>query len=122
MFSLISLAGMEGQSWLTIILVNAIALMLSASIINGVYIKGFGKAIIVAIVLALLNTTVGAFLKVLTFPISVITLGLFTFVINAFVLRLTAGLIDGFEIESFGKAFILSLILALLNGLLFTIL
>ncbi len=120
MLSLITLAGMDGQSWLTIILVNAVALIISASLMNGVYIKGFGKAIIVAIVLAILNATVGAFLKVLTFPISVITLGIFTFVVNAFVLRLTARLIDGFEIESFGKAFVLSLILALLNSLLFT--
>jgi len=108
MLSLISLAGMEGQSWIVIILVNAVALIISASLINGVYIKGFGKAVIVAIVLALLNATVGAFLKVLTYPISVITLGIFTFVVNAFVLRIT------------GKAFILSLILALINGVLFT--
>ena len=122
MLGLISLAGMEGQSWLTIILVNAVALILSASIMNGVHIKGFGKAIIVAIILALLNATVGAFLKVLTFPISVITLGIFTFVVNAFVLRLTARLVDGFEIESFTKAFILSFILAIINGLLFSIL
>lgn len=120
MLSQISLAGMEGQSWLTIILVNAVALLLSASLMNGVYIKGFGKAIIVAIVLAVLNATVGSFLKVLTFPISVITLGIFTFVVNAFVLRITARLVDGFEIESFTKAFILSFILALINGLLFS--
>ncbi len=120
MISLVTLAGMEGQSWLIIILINAIALILSASVMSGVYIKGFGKAIIVAIVLAILNATVGAFLKVLTFPISVITLGIFTFVVNAFVLRVTARLIDGFEIESFSKAFILSLILAVVNGLLFT--
>jgi len=111
---------MEGQSWIVIILVNAVALIISASLINGVYIKGFGKAVIVAIVLALLNATVGAFLKVLTYPISVITLGIFTFVVNAFVLRITASLVDGFEIKSFGKAFILSLILALINGVLFT--
>lgn len=120
MLSLVTLAGMEGQSWLTIILVNAVALIIAASMINGVHIKGFGKAIIVAIVLALLNATVGAFLKVLTFPISVITLGIFTFVVNTFVLRITAGLINGFEIKSFGKAFVLSLILALVNSVLFT--
>lgn len=120
MIANVTLAGMEGQSWLTIILVNAVALILSASIMNGVYIKGFGKAIIVAIVLSLLNATVGAFLKVLSYPLSVLTLGLFTFIVNAFVLRITARLVSGFEIESFGKAFWLSLILAIVNGLLFS--
>ncbi|MBT8221093.1 MAG: phage holin family protein [Bacteroidia bacterium] len=121
MISYISLAGMEGQSWITIILVNAVALILSASVLDGVEIKGFGKSIMVAIVLALLNATLGALLKVLTFPISVLTLGLFTFVINAFILKITANLLSGFYIRSFGRAFLLSLILALINALLFAI-
>jgi len=121
MISYMSLAGMEGQSWLTIILINAVALIISASVLDGVEIKGFVKSLVVAIVIALLNATVGAFLKVLTFPISVLTLGLFTFVINAFILKITANLISGFYIRSFGKAFLLSLILALINGVLFSI-
>lgn len=116
-----TIAGMEGQSWLTIILVNAAALIISASLIDGVEIKGFIKAIFVAIVLSFLNATVGVFLKTLTFPISVVTLGIFTFVVNAFILKLTAGLMSGFEIRSFGRAFILSLVLALINSVLFSI-
>lgn len=121
MISYISLAGMQGESWLTIILVNAVALIISASVLDGVEIRGFVKSLIVAIVVALLNATIGAFLKVLTFPISVLTLGLFTFVINALILKITANLISGFYIRSFGRAFLLSLILALINSVLFSI-
>lgn len=115
------IAGMEGHSWLTIILVNAAALIISAALLDGVEIKGFVKAILVAIVLSVLNATVGAFLKTLTFPLSVLTLGLFTFVVNAFILKVTAGLMSGFEIRSFGRAFLLSLLLALVNGILFSV-
>lgn len=120
MIATVTLAGMEGQSWLTIILVNAIAIMISAGLLDGVEIKSFIKAIVVAIVLSILNATVGAFLKVLSFPLNVISFGLFTFVVNAFILKLTANLISGFEIRSFGRAFLLALILAIVNGVLFS--
>ena len=122
MISLVSLAGMESSSWLVIILVNAVALIIAANLLDGVEIKGFVKAIWVALVLSVLNATLGAFLKLIMTPFNIVTLGLVSLIINAAIIRLTSGLVNGFHVRSLGRAVLLSLVLALLNCILFSFL
>ena len=122
MISYVSLAGMEGSSWLTIILVNAVALIISASLLDGVEIKGFFKAIWVAFILSILNATLGAFLKFIMTPINLLTLGFISLLVNAAMIKLASGLISGFHVRSFWRAALLSLVLALVNILLFSFL
>ena len=103
------------------ILVNAFALWLAARLLPGVTLRGFGTAIVVALLLALLNATVRPILVVLTFPLTVLTLGLFLVVIAGFVLKVADWLVPGFHIRSFLWAMALALLLGLINLLLFAL-
>jgi putative membrane protein len=101
-------------SWL----VAAVALWLVARIIPGIEVRNFGDALIATVVIAVLDATVGPILKFLTFPLSVITLGLFLLVINALLLMLASMLSPGFRVRGFLPAFIGSLLLTFLTWLL----
>ena len=96
------------------ILVSAIAVLVTARLLGGVTISGFGTAIVVAIVLGIVNGALGPALLILTLPINILTLGLFTFVIIAGLVMLTSALVPGFHVASWwwalGFAFVLSLI------------
>ena len=96
-------------------LLNALALLLVAYLIPGFVVRGFLPALIAAIVIGIANATLGLLLKVLTFPLTLLTLGLFWFVINALMLELASWLVPGFNILSFGAAFLGAVVLALLN-------
>jgi putative membrane protein len=91
-------------------LLLAAALLLVAHLSPGVTVKSFGTALIGALVLGLLNTLVRPLLVLLTLPVTVLTLGLFLFVINALMFWAAAGLLDGFHVDSFGAALIGSVI------------
>jgi putative membrane protein len=91
-------------------LLLAAALLLVANLYPGVTVSGFGVAMIAALVLGLLNTLVRPLLVLLTLPVTLITLGLFLFVINALMFWAAAKLLDGFEVTGFGAALIGSLI------------
>ena len=119
---MVSFAGMEGSSWLTVILVNAVALIISASLLDGVEIKGFVKAIWVAFILAILNATIGAFLKFLMTPVNILTLGFISLLVNAGMIKVASGMINGFHVRSFWRAALLSLVLAIVNCILFSFL
>ena len=82
-------------------LLSALSLVIVANVIPGFQISGFGAALIAAIVIGLVNGTLGFFLKVVTFPLSIITLGLFWLVINALMLKVAAALVPGFRIDGF---------------------
>lgn len=86
-------------------------------VLSGVHIPDFTDAIILAIVLALLNTFIKPILLVLTFPITIVTLGLFLFVINAFIILLADKLMDGVKIDGFWWALIFSLILSIVSSI-----
>lgn len=86
-------------------------------VLDGVQIPKFTDAIILAIVLALLNTFVKPILLVLTFPITIVTLGLFLFVINALIILLADKLMDGVTIKGFWWALIFSLILSVVSSI-----
>ncbi len=92
---------------------SAIALLLVAHFVPGFYVSGFLSALIAAVVIGLVNATVGFVLKILTFPITILTFGLFLLVINALMLELASALTPGFEVRGFRAAFVGALILAL---------
>jgi putative membrane protein len=91
----------------------AAALLLVAYLYPGVVVTSFGSALLAALVLGLLNTVVRPVLVLLTLPVTVLTLGLFLFVINALTFWLAAKALDGFTVNGFGAALIGSLIYSL---------
>ena len=95
-------------------LLAACALLLVAYLYPGVQIKSFSSALIAAVVVGLLNTLVRPILVVLTLPVTVITLGLFLFVINALMFWAAASLMDGFGVNGFWAALLGSLIYSVL--------
>ncbi|MEO8725111.1 MAG: phage holin family protein [Acidobacteriaceae bacterium] len=101
--------------WIIRLLLNAVALLLVSRFVSGFHISGFATALIAAIVIGLINATVGVFLKIVTFPLTLLTLGIFWWVINALMLILASRLVPGFSIYGFAPAFIGAIVLALLN-------
>jgi putative membrane protein len=91
-------------------LLSAAALLGVASIYSGVQIQGFGAALLAALVIGLFNMILRPILVLLTLPVTVITLGLFLFVINALLFWFAANLLDGFQVRGFGAALLGSLI------------
>jgi len=91
-------------------LLSAAALLLVAYVYSGVEVRSFTAALIAAFVIGLLNTVVRPVLVVLTLPVTVVTLGLFLFVINALMFWAAAGVLDGFHVRGFVAALIGSLI------------
>lgn len=100
------------------LLLNAIAVFFLANVLNGVQVDNYVTAIIVAVVLSVLNLLVKPLLIVLTFPITIITLGLFLLVINAIIIFLADKLIDGFSVSSIWTAILFSILLSILQSLL----
>jgi len=93
----------------------SLVILAAAFIFSGIVVESFFVAIVTAIVLGFINSVIRPILLILTFPITIVTLGLFTFVINAFLVMLVAYLVPGFEVSSFWWALLLSLILSILN-------
>ena len=91
-------------------LLLAAALLLLANLKLGVTVASFGAAMVAALVLGLLNTLVRPLLVLLTLPVTVLSLGLFLFVINALMFWSAAGVLDGFKVTGFGAALVGSLI------------
>lgn len=100
------------------ILINGIAVFLGAYLLRGVEVKNFWTALGVAVILALVNTFIKPVIVVLTIPLTIITLGLFILVINAWMLMLTSKFIDGFKIQGFAWALIFGIFLSVLNAIL----
>ena len=101
---------------------TAIVVFLLASFLPGVNVASYGTAIIVAIVLALLNLIVKPVLVLLTLPVTVITFGLFLLVINAVIILLVDAFISGFNVDGFWVALIFSLLLSIVQSILFSLL
>jgi len=96
-------------------ILSAVALLLVSELVPGFYVDGFGSALAAALIIGLLNVTLGLLLKILTFPLSILTLGLFLFVVNALMIRLASGFVRGFHVRGFLPAFIGAIALAILN-------
>jgi putative membrane protein len=85
-------------------IINTIALFLVPYLLRSVYIRDFGTALIAAALLALVNTLIKPILVVLTLPVTVLTLGLFIFIINGLMFWLVANLVGGFAVAGFWSA------------------
>jgi len=96
-------------------ILSALALMIVANLVPGFEIHGFKAALIAALVIGLVNATIGLILKVLTFPFIILTLGLFWLVINAMMLMLASSFVPGFRVQGFWPAFWGAIVLSLLN-------
>lgn len=96
-------------------LLNVLALWITAAVVPGFRISGFFSALIAVLVIGLLNVTLGLALKVVTFPLAILTLGLLFLVINALILKLAGAVVPGFAVETWGAAFIGALVLAVLH-------
>ena len=96
-------------------LLSAAALLGVAYIYGGVSVASFGTAMIAALVIGLLNMLVRPILVVLTIPVTLITLGLFLFVINALMFWAASGVLDGFQVRGFGAALLGSLMYSVLG-------
>jgi putative membrane protein len=97
---------------------RALAIMITAYLLPGIVLKSFFVALVVAVVLGIFNTILKPILIILTLPITILTLGLFTLVINAGLIMLTSKVVDGFYVQSFWWALLFSLILSLVNAIL----
>lgn len=99
-------------------ILSAIAVWVVAQLVPGVHVNGAAAALIAALVIGFINATLGALLKIITFPLTIVTLGLFWFVINALMLELASALVPGFRVRGFGAAFIGAIVLSVVNLLL----
>lgn len=99
-------------------LLMSVSLLIVSYVVPGFHVLGIGAALIGAIVFGFLNATLGLVLKILTFPFTILTFGLFWFVINAIILEITSAVVPGFIIRSFISALIGAIVLTLVNMLL----
>ncbi len=104
------------------VLLTAIAVVILAKLLPGIQVDGYTSAIYVAIVLGLLRIFVRPLIILFTLPITIITLGLFLFVINAIIILLADKLVDGFTVSGFGYALLFSLLLSFFQSILFSFL
>lgn len=102
-------------------IVMALAVLAASYVLPGVSVSGFGTALIVALALGILNTFIRPVLMFLALPINILTLGLFSFVINAILIMITAAVVPGFKVESFWKALLFAVVLAVIMAILSTI-
>lgn len=96
-------------------IINAVALLLLPYLLQSVQIANFGTALIAALVLGLVNTLIRPLLVVLTLPVTVLTLGLFIFVINGVMFWAVAHLVNGFRVSSFGAAIVAALVYSIVS-------
>lgn len=99
-------------------LLMSVSLLIVSYVVHGFHVSGIGPALIGALVFGFLNATLGLLLKILTFPFTILTFGLFWFVINAIILEITAAFVPGFFIRTFFSALIGAIVLTLVNMLL----
>lgn len=96
-------------------ILSALCLLLVAHFVPGFIITGFGTALIAAVVIGLVNGTIGFLLKILTFPLTILTFGIFWLVINALMLEFASMFVPGFKLTGLWPAFWGGLILSVLN-------
>lgn len=96
-------------------LVSGVAVIVSSYLLQGVHVRDFFTALVVALVLGIINAILKPILIIFTLPINILTLGLFTFIINALLVLITTALVPGFTVDNFGWAILFSLVLSLIN-------
>lgn len=99
-------------------LLSALAIIAAAYILPGVHVQDFLTALVLAIVLGIINAILKPILVMLTLPITLVTLGLFTLVINALLVLLATLIVPGFQVDNFLWALLFSIVLSLVNAVL----
>jgi putative membrane protein len=99
-------------------LVSSVSLLVVAYIVPGFRVDGFKAALIAALVIGLVNGTIGLLLKILTFPLTIVTLGIMWLVVNALMLMLASKFVNGFQIAGFWTAFFGGILLSIVNSIL----
>jgi len=99
-------------------LISAASLVIAAYLIPGIQLQGIGPALIAPIVIGLINATIGFIVKIVTFPITIISLGIFLLVINALMLMFAAYLVPGFAVAGFWSAFFGAIVLSIVSMIL----
>jgi putative membrane protein len=100
------------------LIVSTLAVLISAYILPGVKVDGFLTAIVVAVILGIVNMFIKPILLFLTFPLTILSLGLFYFVINALMVLLVSAIVPGFKVSGFFWALIFSLVLSIVSSFL----
>jgi putative membrane protein len=94
---------------------SALALLFVARVVPGFQVRGFTTALWAAVIIGLVNATIGMLLKIITFPLTVVTFGIFWLVINALMLELASAFVPGFQVRGFFAAFVGAIVLSLVN-------
>lgn len=105
------------MKWWQRVLLNTIIFLILGSFLDGVRVDNWQTALLAALMFGLLNAVVKPIVTILSLPITLVTLGLFYFVINGLIIWLTSVFVAGFTIQSFGIAILVSLIVSLANSL-----
>lgn len=103
---------------LAVWIINAASLFLVGYLISGIHLGGFGSAMIAALVLGLVNALIRPILVILTLPVTLLTLGLFIFVINALLFLFVGNLLQGFVVHGFGAALLGSILYSVISWIL----
>lgn len=104
------------------LIVNTLSVFITAWILgDAVHLSSFGTAILVALVLAVFNVTLKPLLIFFTLPATIVTFGLFLFVINALIIMAADSLIGGFDVANFWWALLFSLVLSVINAMLYSL-
>jgi putative membrane protein len=107
---------MRGFVWRWVL--NAVALYATAYLIAGIEIRGFGAALIAALAWGFVNTVIRPVINILTLPINILTVGLFTFVVNGFLLWLVADAVNGFNVAGIWVGILGALVLSIFSSML----
>lgn len=105
------------MKWWQTVLLNTIIFLVLANFLNGFYVADWTAAVLAAVILSLLNAVVKPIISLFSFPLTLLTFGLFYFVINGLMIWLTSYFVAGLSVSSFGQAIIVALILSVVNSL-----
>lgn len=98
-------------------LINFIAILVTAKLVHGISIDGWTAALLAALVLGVVNAIIRPVIYILSLPLTVLTLGLFTFVVNALMLLLTASIIPGFAVAGFWVAVLAAIVISVISAI-----
>jgi len=95
------------------ILLTGVAILIAAYLIPGVYVDGYGTAVLAGIILGIVNATIGLLLRILTFPLNILTLGLVSFIISVCMVLLVSSWMNSFKVNGFLNAALFAIVLAI---------
>ena|SRR2546423_6484614 len=99
-------------------LINAVALLIVSRLVPGFFVRDLGTALLAALVFGFVNATLGLLLKILTFPLTILTLGFFLIIVNAIMLKLAASVTPGFDVRTWTAALVGAICLTVISTVL----